>query len=77
MKTKEIFKLAGSRSWNRVVFSGAKMRAGQIRRGEGYGQIERVASIIICGDTLLHEEPGYLIPIASEMSGPAGSLRTS
>jgi predicted transposase/invertase (TIGR01784 family) len=44
---------------NRVVFSGAKMLSEQIQRGKGYGQIERVVSIVICGQTLLHEEPGY------------------
>jgi predicted transposase/invertase (TIGR01784 family) len=44
---------------SRVVFSGAKMLAGQIKRGESYGQVERVVSIIICGETLLHEEPEY------------------
>jgi predicted transposase/invertase (TIGR01784 family) len=44
---------------NRVVFSGAKLLAEQLKRGEGYGRIERVASIVICGETLLNEEPGY------------------
>jgi hypothetical protein len=42
-----------------VVFSGAKMLTEQIQRGEDYERIERVASIIICGETLLHEEPAY------------------
>jgi predicted transposase/invertase (TIGR01784 family) len=44
---------------NRVVYSGAKLLTEQIQKGEGYGQIERVVSIIICGETLLHEEPEY------------------
>jgi predicted transposase/invertase (TIGR01784 family) len=44
---------------DRVVFSGAKMLTGQIKRGEGYDRIERVVSIVICGETLLFEEPEY------------------
>jgi predicted transposase/invertase (TIGR01784 family) len=44
---------------NRVVFSGAKLLAEQLKRGERYGQVERVACIVICGETLLFEEPGY------------------
>jgi hypothetical protein len=39
-------------AWGRAVFGVNALR-------EGYGQGEWVASIIICGETLLHEEPGY------------------
>jgi predicted transposase/invertase (TIGR01784 family) len=44
---------------SRVVFSGAKMLTGQISRREGHGQLERAVGIVICGETLLSEEPGY------------------
>jgi predicted transposase/invertase (TIGR01784 family) len=44
----------------RLAFSGAKLLAGQLKRGEEYHQAERVISIVICVDgVLLHEEEGY------------------
>jgi hypothetical protein len=43
----------------RLAFSGAKLLAGQLKRGEEYYQAERVISIVICVDgVLLHEEEG-------------------
>jgi predicted transposase/invertase (TIGR01784 family) len=43
----------------RIVFTAAKMLAGQIKRGEEYQHIQRVVSIIICQGILLSGEPGY------------------
>jgi predicted transposase/invertase (TIGR01784 family) len=43
----------------RIAFSIGKMLAEQIKKGDKYYRIERVVSIVICGDVLLHEEPGY------------------
>jgi predicted transposase/invertase (TIGR01784 family) len=43
----------------RIAFTAAKMLSGQLKRGEEYQRIEPVVNIIICGDVLLPEEPGY------------------
>jgi predicted transposase/invertase (TIGR01784 family) len=45
----------------RVAFTTAKMIAEQLKRGEEYQRAQRVVSIVICGETLLFEEPGYYI----------------
>jgi predicted transposase/invertase (TIGR01784 family) len=43
----------------RIAFATAKMLTEQIRRGEDYSRVERVAGIVICGGVLLSEEAGY------------------
>jgi predicted transposase/invertase (TIGR01784 family) len=43
----------------RIAFTAAKLLSGQLKRGEEYQRIKPVTSIIICGDILLPEEPGY------------------
>jgi predicted transposase/invertase (TIGR01784 family) len=43
----------------RIAFATAKMLAEQIKRGDEYRRVERVASIVICGGVVLSEVAGY------------------